>query len=1101
MTQSSRMLTLSMVAAVVCQSVAVAAQGKPPAKEELDKVRAALPASAPAKPANPRKLLVFNLCKGFYHGCIPLAGEALEMLGEKTGAYEAEISSDMAALDAASLAKFDAVLFNNTTRLGFTDPARKQALLDFVKGGKGFVGIHASSDNFYNWPEAAAMQGGQFDGHPWGAGGTWAVKVDDPSHPLNKAFGGKGFQIGDEIYQVKGAYSRDTLRVLVSLDMSDDKTRDVRGIKRKDNDFAISWIREYGKGRVFYCSFGHNNEIFWNPAILQHYLAGIQYALGDLRADATPSSKLSKKTDYSAVLKYEFGQNRSGLGVIEAELRGATPSQLTSIEGGLIDLLGSPEATVACKQFVCRMLRRCGTEKCVPVLASLLTDKQLSHMARFALQTIESPRVDAVLREALGKAAPAQKAGIVGTLGARRDAGAVPAIAALVSSGDRELAEAAIAALGRIGTADAAKALTSGKVKGHDVALADAQLTCAERMAKTGNNSGAVGLYKALFAAAQPARVRVAALRGLVIAEKERVVPALVNVLGGDDEVLKKHAVGAVAELPAGETVTKAIADQLASLAPPVQVALIGTLTARGDAAAAPAVAAVAGSKDPAARQAALRALGVLGNEGSVPVLLAALKEPGDVGKTAYESLCCVGDAKAGGVLVSELKRTTDGALRCRLVDVLAARAEKTALPSFVAAVKDKDANVRKAAARALAAIGGAAEVAPVLSVLTATGDADDRRGMERALGMIAARAENPDDVSRPVAVALAKAKTETAEALIGILKRAGGAVALAALRKELKSSDVARRRAVVRALADWEDDEPAADLLQIAQGDADVGAKVLALRGYCGFAARAGGVDGVGMYRKALEVATRPEDKKVVLGGLGALAHRDALALVEPFLSQSGLRAEAELAYGSVAKALAAADPAAATPALKKVTTFKNEGLVKEAGAALDEIGRSRSYVTSWLVSGPYTKSGLGSDRLLDTAFPPEDPGAKNVKWRPVTKIDNGQVMLDREFGGETRVAYLLTSVSSPKARKVRLEMGSDDGIKVWLNGKVVHKNNVTRPHQAGSDRADADLKQGANRLLVKITQGGGEWSASMRIRNADGSPAQGVAAAIPGL
>ena len=136
------------------------------------------------------------------------------------------------------------------------------------------------------------MMGGLFAGHPWGGGGTWAVQVEEPDHPINKGFGGKGFLIRDEIYQIKDPYTRENLRILVGLDMT--KKRNQRG-GRPDKDNAISWIRIFGDGRLFYCSLGHNNEIFWNPAVLQHYLDGIQFALGDLKADATPSAKLQKK--------------------------------------------------------------------------------------------------------------------------------------------------------------------------------------------------------------------------------------------------------------------------------------------------------------------------------------------------------------------------------------------------------------------------------------------------------------------------------------------------------------------------------------------------------------------------------------------------------------------------------------------------------------------------------------------------------------------------------------------------------------------------------------------------------------------------------------
>ena len=255
--------------------------------EEVQKMEAAMPAKPVATPKQPRKLLVFNLCKGFKHGSIPYWDKALEIMGKKTGAFEVLVSGDMAMFKAENLNMFDAVCLNNTTRLGFEEAELRNSLMKFIKGGKGIIGIHAATDNFYKWPEAAEMMGGQFCGHPWGGGGTWAVKIDDPEHPLMAPYKGKGFKIKDEIYRTKPPlYSRDKQRVLMSLDMSDEATKGKAG--PEDTDIGISWVKSYGKGRLFYCSLGHNNHLTWDPVLLAHYLAGIQFALGDFPVDTKP---------------------------------------------------------------------------------------------------------------------------------------------------------------------------------------------------------------------------------------------------------------------------------------------------------------------------------------------------------------------------------------------------------------------------------------------------------------------------------------------------------------------------------------------------------------------------------------------------------------------------------------------------------------------------------------------------------------------------------------------------------------------------------------------------------------------------------------------
>ena len=273
----------------------------------LDRMQKAAPAKAPAAPKQPRKLLVFSLCKGFYHSVIPLGQAAFVEMGRKSGAYEAVVSDDIAQFEPENLKQFDAVLFNNSTGELFMPPQEefekmseeekqkaeaydallKKSLLDFVKNGKGIVGIHAATDAFYQWPAYGEMMGGYFDGHPWNE--RVGIKIDDPDSPINAAFNGQGFLVADEIYQFRD-YSRETHRVLLSLDVEQtDMTKD--GIKRADKDFAISMIREYEGGRVFYCAFGHRDRIFYTEDILEHMLAGIQFALGDLEADTTPGTK------------------------------------------------------------------------------------------------------------------------------------------------------------------------------------------------------------------------------------------------------------------------------------------------------------------------------------------------------------------------------------------------------------------------------------------------------------------------------------------------------------------------------------------------------------------------------------------------------------------------------------------------------------------------------------------------------------------------------------------------------------------------------------------------------------------------------------------
>ena len=268
---------------------------KPVTEQQRAKIAEAIPANTTAKPQKPRRVLVFYRCEGFIHTSIPHANVAMQEIARKTGAFEVDLADTYDVFTKENLAKYDLVLLNNTTHMKFPEPSQLNAFMDFVSMGKGLAGFHAASDNFGRHPEALSIVGGIFNGHPWGAGGTWAFKLDDPDHVLNAAFDGNGFWHQDEIYQYKpeSYVGTETLRVLVSLDMS---KGDVSGrINDGPREVPVSWIRTAGKGRVFYTNFGHREDTFTHPAIVRHMLDGIQYALGDLDADATPTAKISRK--------------------------------------------------------------------------------------------------------------------------------------------------------------------------------------------------------------------------------------------------------------------------------------------------------------------------------------------------------------------------------------------------------------------------------------------------------------------------------------------------------------------------------------------------------------------------------------------------------------------------------------------------------------------------------------------------------------------------------------------------------------------------------------------------------------------------------------
>ena len=286
-------------------------------KQQAKRIEAAVPKKARVTPKKPRRVLIWNtpfMDKSPHKGySIPQAEYALKLSGERTGAFEPVVSDDVAMYLPENIKQFDAIVMNNSNgrwirpteedmkRLKKYGPDQdavekllRRSLLDWVRNGGGIVAYHHAIGGNTHWPEFLEMLGAGYWGHPWHE--QVAIKLDEPDHPLLTAFEGKDFRLTEEIFQFREPYSRKKLRVLMSLD-TEKTNMTVPWIHRKDNDFAMAWIRQYGKGRVFYCAIGHRTEIWWNPTILRFYLDGIQFAAGDLPADTTPSAELEPRVE------------------------------------------------------------------------------------------------------------------------------------------------------------------------------------------------------------------------------------------------------------------------------------------------------------------------------------------------------------------------------------------------------------------------------------------------------------------------------------------------------------------------------------------------------------------------------------------------------------------------------------------------------------------------------------------------------------------------------------------------------------------------------------------------------------------------------------
>lgn len=266
--------------------------------------------AAPAQEGKKKyKALYVTQSKGFRHGSVTRkdgglapSEAAVTEIARESGLFEVECTQDASVLTPEKLKELDIVLFYTTGALPIS-PENFEAFLSWLRAGKAFVGIHSATDTFHNYKPYYELINGVFDGHPWGAGETVTLRVHDAEHAAVKSWGPE-LVIKDEIYQYR-LYDPKAVRVLASLDMAGCKTK-------RPYHVPVVWVRQVGKGRLFYTNLGHNEGTWQDARFRTHLLAGIRWALGLEAGSAEPNPEvqaLEGVRSFAAVAAVELGRN------------------------------------------------------------------------------------------------------------------------------------------------------------------------------------------------------------------------------------------------------------------------------------------------------------------------------------------------------------------------------------------------------------------------------------------------------------------------------------------------------------------------------------------------------------------------------------------------------------------------------------------------------------------------------------------------------------------------------------------------------------------------------------------------------------------------
>jgi HEAT repeat protein len=672
------------------------------------------------------------------------------------------------------------------------------------------------------------------------------------------------------------------------------------------------------------------------------------FLLSGAVAAALDKADIDKKL--AAIVSYERGMNRQPLIAVEELIRESQnqPEQRKYVERRLAELLA--DATLEAKSFICKQLWFIGTADSVPAVAKLLTDENTVDMACYAIGQNPSPEAGKALRDALGKTGPNVQVRIINLLGDRRDTRSVEAVGKLVFSAERQVAEAAVAALGKIGGAKAREILVQARAKGDSdlrFAATDAYLRCAEDLAAAGKTKQAIVIYKELAGKDEAAVIRSAAIKGLADVAGRDAVPVVVAALHDENRMVRMTAVGCVRTMP-GMGVTERFAAELPKMPLSEQVLLIGALANRQDHAALPAITTAARSASVEVRTAAMYALGHFGGTSCVELLVQAVdSNTPEERKAAIFALKNIGGTGTDDAIVKSMQNSRPS-VRSQLIQVLFDRNAVGAVPALLGEAANADTKVCRAAFKALGRLAGANDLPSLVELLVKMQDEAGRREAERAVIAVSRKISDENGGADAILAALSTEKRVPVRcSLLRVLGGIANSRALKTVEAASKDTDAAVSDTAVRALAKWPDVTAAEVLLDIYCEAQNQIHRLLALRGFVRLLAfPAGGRPAqktLEMCRQAMSRTRSPEEKKLVLSGLASVADPKALTMVEPFLQTEAVRAEAAMAAVRIAGAIVRTHPDKAKPAMNRLlAVLQNQELRKQAEEILRQIEES---------------------------------------------------------------------------------------------------------------------------------------------------------------
>lgn len=810
--------------------------------------------------------------------------------------------------------------------------------------------------------------------------------------------------------------------------------------------------------------------------------------------------------DFDALAAYEFGMSRASLHRISEVVRAANAGQyegsytVQDLESMLATILDT-DTTVDAKRFVCRMLGEIGGKESVSALINQFENKAVFSSALVALEQNRNDVAATALAALLDKASKEEQLAIVAALGRQGNPVSIPVLAARLDAADMDLVIAAIQALANLASPEACHVVLDKVVASGDELqplMIDAFLQCSSCMADT-DAEATDTLLKQLKQVEYPTHIRLAAIDSLIQRYPQDKRQLLLDALQNEDIALTHGALMLARQNPDADIVT-ALAEILEQASVERKAPLLAILSDFGDPSVLPVIIKLVDHEDAEIRILALQAMGALGNVDQVDFLLTrATAGPVKEQRAAREVLTRLADPAVNERLLNIASRPARDDIRIQAISTLAERNAQETAPTLFALAKRSSAEIRKEALRALRTLAPPEMLPELLTLIVPRTLEPVRDLLPQTIAQTADRIADPLVKAEAIIKALSEADNDDVRViLLESLGLLGTDAAFEAVRSYPDTTSTAVRRAMVSALTRFQSPEALGELrgLLLTERDESVRAKIFS--GYIASLRNATEVALVNVIphlQTAYEQAKSPKECRDFLAAATQLSSLTTLGLIEKMAARGDVTAEATQALVKVCAALAGAYPETVSQKLEALVAEGNlpEALANAAKQTLEFMKRTEGYIMAWALAGPFYEANVSADSLFALEFPPE-VDKENANWRIMPVIPDANpayvMELNRVIGGDDRVAFLRTTITAPEELDAILELGTNDGCRIWWNGTLIHALNVGRPLAPGQDKLEVQLAAGGNDLMVAVFQQGGAWGAAARLVGKDGKP-----------